>query len=81
MQKNITINGLKVGVTEDFLLRKFKDCPLKASMSRIHQSYPNFKILEPFEVASVVAYLISPIASGVSGEIVHVTKALSPANT
>ena len=74
--KNITINGIKAGITEEFLLNNFKGVPLKESIENFKTKYPGFFLVEALEVATTATFLSSPISSGISGHIIKVNKGL-----
>jgi enoyl-[acyl-carrier-protein] reductase (NADH) len=78
--KNVSINALAVGVTEEFLLKNFPKLTLKESIEGFKKTYPGFNIVENMEVAAAATFLASPISSGVSCEILQVNRALNISN-
>jgi enoyl-[acyl-carrier-protein] reductase (NADH) len=74
--KSITVNGLQIGVTEDFLLNQFKGVPLKESIENLKKKYPGFHLIESLEVATTAAFLASPLSSALSGQVIRLTKGL-----
>lgn len=75
-EKNISINALQIGITEDFLLTQFKGKPLKESIENLKQRYPSFHILEALEVGAFAAFIASPISSGLNKQVIQLDKGL-----
>ncbi len=72
--KSVTINGISVGVTDDFLLKTFPKNPsLKKSMEELQKEHPGLKLVEFHDVSLGAAYLASVLSSSVSGQVLRLT--------
>lgn len=75
--KNVTINGVTVGVTEEFLLKHYPKFSLKDGIEKLKQAYPQLHLVEPLEVAATAAFLASPLGAGICTHILHVDRGLN----
>lgn len=72
--QNIMVNGLSIGVTDDFVLRLHPgSVSLKKTFEEMARSCPGLKLVDSNDVASTVAYLSSALSAGVTGEILRLT--------
>jgi enoyl-[acyl-carrier-protein] reductase (NADH) len=72
--KNITVNGLSLGVTEDFILRHFaKAGSIRKSLEQLRETHENLKLVESTDVGLGTAYLASALSGSVTGQILRLT--------
>ena len=72
--RNITVNGLSLGVTEDFILRHFsKAGSIRQSMQALAEKYPGVKLIESVEIGLGAAYLASALSASVTGQVLRLT--------
>ncbi len=78
-EKNITVNCVAMGVTEDFLLSQHRNeqISIQEAHSRLAKFFPSATMTEPERVANMVAFLASPLGIGVTGQTVAVSQGLS----
>jgi len=73
--KNVTANGVAVGVSDDFLLKTFpKSGSLKKSFEELKKEHPSVKLVEYHDVALGVAYLASALSASVTGQVLRLTQ-------
>ncbi len=73
--KNVTANGVAVGVTDDFLLKHHPKSPsLKKSLEALQQEHPGLRLVEYQDVALGVAYLVSALSASVTGQTLRLTQ-------
>lgn len=76
-EKPITVNGLSLGLTEEYLLARFPKAPsIEYAKKQIVADHPHARLVEPTEVANVIAFLASPLSSAINGQILHVNHGL-----
>lgn len=69
------VNSVTIGVTEDLILKKFPKSPsIRASMETLQKEFPTMQLIDSNEIASVVLFLSSTVASGVSGQTLRVCR-------
>jgi NAD(P)-dependent dehydrogenase (short-subunit alcohol dehydrogenase family) len=74
-QKNVTVNGLSIGVTDDFILKTYpKSGSIKKSMEELQKTYPSARLVETHDVALGVAYLASALSGSVTGQVLRLTQ-------
>lgn len=73
-EQSVTVNGVSLGVTEDFILRHFpKSGSIKKSLVELQTARPGLKLLENTDIASSLAYLASNAAGSLTGQILRLT--------
>lgn len=73
--KNVTVNGIAVGVTDDFILKvNPKSTSLKKSFEELHKEHPTLRLVEYHDVALGVAYLVSALSGSVTGQVLRLTQ-------
>lgn len=71
---NITVNGLGIGVTEDFVLSRFpKSASIRKSIDEMQKSHARLKLVESNDVALAAAYFASSLSGCVTGQILRLT--------
>lgn len=72
--QNVTVNGLTVGVTDDFLLQHFpKGGSLKKAFEELRLKHPALKLVEFHDVGLGAAYLTSALSACVTGQLLRLT--------
>lgn len=75
--KNVTVNGIGIGVTDDFLLKNFPKSPsLKKSMEQLQKEHPAAKLVEYQDVALGVSYVASALSASLTGQVLRLTQGL-----
>lgn len=80
---NVTVNCVGIGVTEEFLLQYGallsggKPLNIQEAQAKLLQLYPMATMTEPDKIANMVAFLASPLGSGVTGQTIAVSQGLS----
>lgn len=75
--KNITVNMITLGVTEEYLLKKFPKVPsIKLAFAEFQKEKPAAKIVDGKEIAYTVAFLSSPLCSTLTGQNLVLSAAL-----
>lgn len=70
----VTVNGLSVGVTEDFILSRFpKSASIRKSLDELKVAHPSLKLVETTDVALGAAYLASGLSGCLTGQILRLT--------
>ncbi len=70
----VTVNGVSLGVTEDFILRHFpKSGSIKKSLVELQGKRPGTKLLENMDIASSMAYLASSASGSLTGQVLRLT--------
>jgi 3-oxoacyl-[acyl-carrier protein] reductase len=65
---NVTVNCLRMGLTEEFLLSVYPGKNLTEAEAELRKSYPQVELLRADELSSIVAFLVSPLAQVISGQ-------------
>jgi len=72
--KNVTANGVAIGVTDDFLLKTNPKSPsLKKSLEDLQKEHPHMRLVEFQDVALGVAYFVSALSASVTGQTLRLT--------
>ena len=72
--KNVTVNGLSLGVTEDFVLRHFaKVGSIRRAMDELSASHEGLKLVESTDVGLGAAYLASALSGSLTGQVLRLT--------
>ena len=84
MESNITVNCVAIGVTEDFLLGQNVEggvaatkTSIQEAQARLVQTYPHAVLMDTEKIAATVAFLASPLGSGITGQTIAVSQGLS----
>lgn len=77
-ENNITVNCVALGVTEEFLINQSGgNTSIQEAQTRLMQIFPHAQMTEPDKIANVVAFLASPLGSGITGQTIAVSQGLS----
>ncbi len=69
-EKGITMNGVCLGLTEDVLMQQTQNgLTIQQALEQFRKEKPWARIIEPTEIAHFIAYLVSPLNSAVSGQM------------
>jgi 3-oxoacyl-[acyl-carrier protein] reductase len=72
--KNVTVNGLALGVTEDFILKHFgKVGSIRRAMDDLSAQHEGLKLVESTDVGLGAAYLASVLSGSLTGQILRLT--------
>jgi NAD(P)-dependent dehydrogenase (short-subunit alcohol dehydrogenase family) len=77
--KGLTANCVAMGVTEDFLLASQAPAPasIQAAFAELAKSFPGAPAMDSERIASLVAFLASPLSSGITGQTIAASQGLS----
>ncbi|MES2963346.1 MAG: SDR family oxidoreductase [Bdellovibrionota bacterium] len=82
-ESNITVNCLAIGLTEEFLLgqvgalQEGSKASIQEALTKLQGTYPTAQLTEPEKIANMVAFLASPLGSGITGQTIAVSQGLS----
>lgn len=72
--QNVSVNGLTVGVTDDFILKAMpKSISLKRSFEELAKNHPGIKLVEFHDIGLGTAYLCSALSASLTGQILRLT--------
>jgi NAD(P)-dependent dehydrogenase (short-subunit alcohol dehydrogenase family) len=76
---NITVNCVAMGTTEEFLLSQVgtETVSIQEAQGRLLQIQPNAQMIETEKIANMVAFLASPLGSGITGQTIAVSQGMS----
>lgn len=76
--EQITVNCLAVPPTEEYLLQKAPKAPsLQAAFDEVLKSTGTFRMIEPADIAQTVCFLVSPLASTITGQTIAASGGLT----
>src|SRR5262249_22172466 len=76
-EHSVTVNGVALGVTEDFILKHFaKSGSIKKSLVELQSGRPGVKLVEAFDIATALAFLACPSSGSLTGQILSLTHGL-----
>lgn len=71
---NITVNVLKLGLTEEFILAQYPEAKsIKEAVEKLREKESHLKITEPDKVTNTITYLVSQYGAAVSGQVISLT--------
>lgn len=81
-EKSVTVNCVSMGVTEDFLLAQpalvgAVAPTIQAEQAELAKAFPGATVMDPERIANLVAFLASPLSSGITGQTIAVSQGLS----
>lgn len=69
--ENITINGLSVGATEEFLLSRFPKKPsIQLALKELQESAPERSLIDYNDISNVVTFIASPYSGAITGQVI-----------
>lgn len=69
-EKQITINGLALGITEDFVLRHYpKSGSIRKTLTEIQGTHPAARLVENVDINLCLAYLASQQGASLTGQV------------
>lgn len=72
--RNITVNGLSLGVTEDYILTHFANAgSIRKSMDELQKLHPGLKLVESTEIGMGTAFLAGALSSSLTGTVLRLT--------
>ncbi len=75
---NITVNCVASGLSEEFLLGMNPDTKsLQASLEIAQKKLPDAQLMDSERIANLVAFLASPLGSGITGQTIAVNQGMS----
>jgi NAD(P)-dependent dehydrogenase (short-subunit alcohol dehydrogenase family) len=76
--EGITVNCLAVPPTEEYLLQKApKAASLQAAFDEVLKNSGTFRMIEPADLAQAVCFLVSPLASTITGQTISASGGLT----
>lgn len=77
-EKNITVNCIAMGLTEDFLLSQHRkeQISIQEAQQKLTKQFPFATMTEPERIANMVAFLSSPMGLGITGETLSVSQGI-----
>lgn len=79
-ENNITVNCVAIGVTEEFLLGQSADASktsIQEAQTKLAAHVAGAQLMDNEKIASTVAFLASPLGSGITGQTVAVSHGMS----
>lgn len=76
--KNLTLNEVRLGISEEFLLKKFpKSSAIKSAFDEAKKQWPNAKLLDPYDIAATTLFLASPLSQALNNQCFYVDHGLA----
>lgn len=77
-QDGITVNCLAVPPTEEYLLQKApKAASLQVAFDEVLKNKGAFRMIEPADLAQTVCFLVSPLSSSITGQVLSASGGLT----
>ena len=77
-QSGVTINGIQLGVTEEYLLVRYPEkSTIKEALVELNSQHPKIDIIEAQEISNVVMFLASPMSAGLNGQSLVINKGVN----
>lgn len=79
VENNVTVNCVALGLTEEFLLAQNgqEQVSVQEAQNRVQRTIPSAHMGEPEKAANLVAFLASPLGSGITGQTIAVSQGMS----
>lgn len=76
-EQNTSVNALAVGVSEEYLLSHFtKSSTIQGAHRELIKVLPHAKIVDYNEIANFTSFIVSPLSSGLSGQVIRLDHGL-----
>lgn len=73
-EHNVTVNVLKLGLTEEYILAQFPEAKsIKEAVEKMREKEPHLRITEPDKVTNTITYLVSQYGAAVNGQVISLT--------
>lgn len=73
-EHNVTVNVLKLGLTEEFILAQYPGVSsIKEALVMLKEKEPHLKITEPERVTNTVVYLVSTYGAALNGQSISLS--------
>ena len=73
--KNVTVNGLSLGIGEDFILRHFAQMgSIRKSLDELQKQHADLKLVEATDAGMGAAYLASALSASLTGQTLRLTR-------
>ncbi|KYG67062.1 3-ketoacyl-ACP reductase [Bdellovibrio bacteriovorus] len=73
-EHNITVNVLKLGLTEEFILNQYPEAKsIKEAVEKMRLVQPHLRITEPEKITNTVTYLVSQYGAAVNGQVISLS--------
>lgn len=73
-EHNITVNVLKLGLTEEFILAMHPEASsIKEAVLKLREKEPHLRITEPDKITNTVTYLVSQFGVAVNGQVISLS--------
>lgn len=73
-EHNITVNVLKLGLTEEFVLNQFPQAKsIKEAVEQLKAKEPHVRITEPEKITNTITYLVSNYGAAVNGQVISLS--------
>lgn len=71
---NITVNVLKLGLTEEYILAQYPEAKsIKEALEMLKLKEPHLKITEPDKVTNTITYLLSQYGAALNGQVISLS--------
>ncbi|WP_347359197.1 SDR family oxidoreductase [Bdellovibrio sp.] len=73
-EHNITVNVLKLGLTEEYILAQHPEAKsIKEAIEALKVKEPHLRITEPDKITNTVTYLVSRFGAAVNGQVISLS--------
>jgi 3-oxoacyl-[acyl-carrier protein] reductase len=73
-EHNISVNVLKLGLTEEFILAQNPEAKsIKEALEKMREKEPHLKITEPDKITNTITYLVSQYGLAVTGQVISLS--------
>lgn len=71
---NITVNILKIGLTEEYLLTQYPEAgSIKEALLKMKEHEPHLRITEPDKITNTITYLVSQFGAALNGQTISLS--------